>query len=164
MAKLTNIAFLSKWLAIFADNTDREISEEDMRDFRQDVSDSFLNIDTNFRDLLLVDVSGSSFTIAFGDFSVGAVVIHRIHTGSANIGANKSVAFSGEAAGNKFDFVFTMTAGFYLQFPSNVFKNSFDGNWGASDHKWTCPETGRYRMHGTFDGTNWDIDIYGPRN
>jgi hypothetical protein len=44
MATLTTAAFLSKWATYFADNTSREISEEDMRDFRQDISDSFLNL------------------------------------------------------------------------------------------------------------------------
>jgi hypothetical protein len=43
MAVLTNAAFLSKWSTLFADNATRDISELDMRDFRQDISDSFLN-------------------------------------------------------------------------------------------------------------------------
>lgn len=45
--KLTTPAFLSKWLALFQDNTNREITEAYMRDFRQDISDSFVNIETD---------------------------------------------------------------------------------------------------------------------
>lgn len=44
MAVLTAAAFLSKWNARFADNTTREISEEDMREFVEDIKDSFQNI------------------------------------------------------------------------------------------------------------------------
>lgn len=44
MAVLTIAAFLSKYNSIFADNTTRAISEEDMRDFRQDIADSFQSV------------------------------------------------------------------------------------------------------------------------
>lgn len=50
MAQLSKTAFLSKWATLFADNTTGEISEQDVRDFRQDVSDSFLSISDNFID------------------------------------------------------------------------------------------------------------------
>lgn len=43
MAILTKAAFLSKWASLFADNSTRDISETDLRDFRQDIADSFLN-------------------------------------------------------------------------------------------------------------------------
>lgn len=42
--QLTVSAFLSKWFSRFADNSSREISEEDLREFREDVADSFLNL------------------------------------------------------------------------------------------------------------------------
>lgn len=50
MAQLTKVAFLSKYASLFADNSTRQISEEDLRDFREDISDSFLTIDDNFID------------------------------------------------------------------------------------------------------------------
>jgi hypothetical protein len=50
MAQLTKAAFLSKYLAIFADNATREITEQDLRDFREDLSDSSLFLDDNFID------------------------------------------------------------------------------------------------------------------
>jgi hypothetical protein len=43
MAVLTKAAFLSKWSTLFADNSIRSISEQDMRDFREDIADSFIN-------------------------------------------------------------------------------------------------------------------------
>lgn len=50
MAVLTKAAFLSKWSSLFADNSTRDISEQDLRDFRLDISDSFLSINDNFID------------------------------------------------------------------------------------------------------------------
>ena len=50
MAQLTKVAFLSKQASLFADNTSRDITEQDLRDFRQDISDSFLTISDNFID------------------------------------------------------------------------------------------------------------------
>lgn len=44
MSVLTAAAFLSKWTARFADNTTRDISEADMREFVEDIKDSFSNI------------------------------------------------------------------------------------------------------------------------
>jgi len=44
MAQLTAANFLSKFNALFADNTTGEISEGDMRTFTTDIKDSFLNI------------------------------------------------------------------------------------------------------------------------
>lgn len=43
MSQLSLSGFLSKWAGLFADNSARDISELDMRDFRQDIADSFLN-------------------------------------------------------------------------------------------------------------------------
>lgn len=43
MAQLNGTDFLAKWATLFADNTTGDISAEDMRDFRQDITDSFLN-------------------------------------------------------------------------------------------------------------------------
>jgi hypothetical protein len=50
MAQLNQANFLSKWAALFADNTTGDISALDQRDFRQDISDSFINILDHFID------------------------------------------------------------------------------------------------------------------
>lgn len=47
MAQLSKSSFLTKWAELFADNTTGDISEQDMRDFRQDISDSFFSIEDN---------------------------------------------------------------------------------------------------------------------
>jgi hypothetical protein len=58
MAELTLASFLSKYNTIFADNTNREITEEDLRDFRQDIADSFLAWQDNVsNDTTLADSS-----------------------------------------------------------------------------------------------------------
>lgn len=44
MAVLTTAAFLSKWNSRFADNTTRDISEGDMREFAEDIKDSFTSV------------------------------------------------------------------------------------------------------------------------
>lgn len=44
MSNLSKSAFLSKWNSLFADNSTRDITEEDLRDFTTDIKDSFLNI------------------------------------------------------------------------------------------------------------------------
>lgn len=43
MAELTRAAFISKYQGLFADNITREISEADMREFAEDIKDSFIN-------------------------------------------------------------------------------------------------------------------------
>ena len=49
MGVLTAAAFISKWNSRFADNTTRDISEEDERDFATDIKDSFGNLtDLNY--------------------------------------------------------------------------------------------------------------------
>lgn len=143
--------------AVFKDNTNEEIGANDMRSFGKDISDSLLF--TYFINRIAANTSGATITL---DFITGRIKVFVPTVGlSAN---NKTIAFDNYASAMFFDFPFTIDSGFYLQFPSNVFMNSFDGNWNTSTKRWTCPETGRYRMHGTYDGTDWDIDIYGPRN
>lgn len=44
MTQLSRASFVSKWNGRFADNITREIEEEDLREFVEDVKDSFFNI------------------------------------------------------------------------------------------------------------------------
>jgi hypothetical protein len=44
MAQLDKATFVSKWTALFADNTTRDISEEYQRNFMQDIADSLFNL------------------------------------------------------------------------------------------------------------------------
>lgn len=43
MAVLNGSSFVSKWIARFADNVSREITEGDLREFVQDINESFIN-------------------------------------------------------------------------------------------------------------------------
>lgn len=78
MAQLTKAAFLSKWATLFADNSSREIGEEDMRDFRQDIADSFLAFDTTtYAPFVLignVDLSGDALPTTGGSGIGGTIV------------------------------------------------------------------------------------------
>lgn len=81
MAQLTKAAFLSKWAALFADNSTRDISEEDLRDFREDISDSFLSLEDNFIDE--DDMASDSDTKVPTQQSVKAYVDARVGSAGA---------------------------------------------------------------------------------
>lgn len=62
MAELSKASFISKWTALFADNTTRDISELDQRNFMQDIADSLFNkIDDN--DSTVTRSSAASLTL-----------------------------------------------------------------------------------------------------
>lgn len=81
MANLTIPSFLSKWNALFADNSDREISEQDLRDFTQDLMDSCMMGTTHLgysTGVLYVfcgnaDLSGDAFPTIGGTGFEGAI-------------------------------------------------------------------------------------------
>src|SRR5690606_22212954 len=117
MTQLSKAAFLAKWLTLFADNTSREISEKDMRDFRQDIADSFWNqVDDALTalDKLQVDTSGASITLDMESKS------NRLFYGSASWATAKTLAVSNATNAVSFVFLFeiTNTAG-TLELPSN---------------------------------------------
>lgn len=64
MAILTPAAFFSKWTSRFADNSTRDISESDMREFAEDLKDSFQSIlggtvITSWKDPVVVATTGN---------------------------------------------------------------------------------------------------------
>jgi hypothetical protein len=60
MAQLNGANFLSKWATLFADNTAGEISALDMRDFRQDLVDSFPNLLDDAYETFVVTAAGTN--------------------------------------------------------------------------------------------------------
>jgi hypothetical protein len=80
MSALSKTAFLSKWAGLFADNTSRDISEEDIRDFRQDIADSFLNI---------VDRVVTNTVVLMSSYNASTNLFPAAGTGSASDGAIK---------------------------------------------------------------------------
>lgn len=64
MAVLTPASFLSKWNSRFADNSTRDISEGDMREFGEDIKDSFFSVfggpvETAWKDPVVVATTGN---------------------------------------------------------------------------------------------------------
>lgn len=89
MAKLSISAFVSKWGTLFADNSSRAISEQDIRDFRQDVSDSFLNLtDQDYTGIKGLNSGISTIanlkSVISSVLSLGVVVVFR-DTGNGNV-------------------------------------------------------------------------------
>lgn len=60
MAILTEAGFISKWVSRFADNSTREISESDIREFAEDIKDSFFCIEDDAYASFAVVASGSN--------------------------------------------------------------------------------------------------------
>jgi hypothetical protein len=156
MAKLTKSAFLSKYASIFADNSTREISEEDLRDFRLDIADSFLNI-ADAKSIQSLDTTGSTITINMLSLDFLQFL------GSATIGASKAVAFSNTTYALKFVAMIESSGAYTLDFPANTIMQDFysGGIWDNSTKVLTLA-TGKYRIEGTYDGTTWQLDLYGP--
>lgn len=83
MAVLTKASFDSKWTAKFADNATRDITEEFMREFKQDISDSTLFIRDIYFPGVAIATGTNSYvsTLSFGSSlpgygsTTGAMVI-----------------------------------------------------------------------------------------
>lgn len=106
MAQLSKSAFLSKWASLFADNSTRNISELDLRDFRQDISDSFLSgVDDVYKGYLATAAgtntytataspaitayaSGQRFYILFTNANTGAATLNLNSVGAVSIVKN----------------------------------------------------------------------------
>jgi hypothetical protein len=91
MAQLNGTDFLTKWATFFADNTTGDISAEDMRDFRLDIKDSFLNLLDNAYSVFTITASGTdsySGTLSPAITSYGATHVYAVKFTNANTGAS----------------------------------------------------------------------------
>ncbi|HYG02100.1 MAG TPA: hypothetical protein VD927_06610 [Chryseosolibacter sp.] len=93
MAQLNKTDFKAKWATLFADNVSGDIGANDMRDLKEDISDSFLSIDDNFIDE--DDMASDSATKAPSQQSVKAYAL----TGSS--GATDNAIIRANGAGGK---------------------------------------------------------------
>src|SRR5690349_12675957 len=89
MALLSISAFVAKWNSRFADNSSRAIEEDDMREFEQDISDSFFNkVDEVFTGIKGLRSSISTIanlkTVVSGNLSTGVTIVFR-DTGSSDV-------------------------------------------------------------------------------
>lgn len=158
MAQLSKSAFLAKWLTIFADNVTRDISEEDMRDFRQDIADSFWNKDDDALTSVQTaqaDTSGATITL---DFDSGS---DYVFVGSASFATAKTIALDNDTNALRLVFLFQITnVAATLTFPSSFTMS--DALWNSSSQVWTALDTGKFKARAEFDGTNWHMEITGP--
>lgn len=84
MAALSTTAFLAKWATLFANNSSRDISEEDVRDFRQDIADSFMNVvDRSITGAIVLLADYDASTDLFPDTGVGSSSDGSIKKGDA---------------------------------------------------------------------------------
>lgn len=110
MAQLNGANFLSKWAGLFADNTTGDISAEDMRDFRQDLVDSFPNFLDDAYDAFTVTAGGTNtYTATLSPAITAYSSTHRYfvkftnaNTGAATLNLNslgaKSIVKNGSLA------------------------------------------------------------------
>lgn len=139
--------------AIFPDNTSGEISEGDMRQFGEDIADSFSNlISSSYIDSLTVDTTGGTITLNF------ATKPDRIFIGSASFAGPKTIALSNATVAKRMQFIFTVTnVAAVLTFPASFVMSEV--RWDTSAQTWTPDQTGTFKGEAIFDGTNWILDI-----
>jgi hypothetical protein len=141
----------------FPNNTSGLISEEDMRTFGQDIKDSAHFIEGNRASL---NTSGALTINMDSNF-------YRAFVGSAAIAANKTATITNVANAVEFKLFLEFSGSYYLQFPSNCYMvDVYEGGiWDNSTKRLTlgiAATTTKYRIIGTFDGTDWQIDVVGP--
>jgi hypothetical protein len=105
-------------------------------------------------DLQTVDVSGSTPVINLASNR------RMQYVGSASIGGNKTFSLANEENALSFKFILTLSAVYYLQWPSS-FKMS-DALWNSSTKRWTPEQAGTYVAEAIKDGTNWYLNISNP--
>lgn len=81
--------------------------------------------------------------------------------GSNTIGAAKTWSFDNDESAKQFSLLFELTTTDQQTFPASVIMS--DGRWELDGAKiWTPLSIGKYKMQGTFDGSNWWVEINGP--
>lgn len=87
----------------------------------------------------------------------------RMFTGSDPITAHSELSFSNAANALRFTFFFEIAAGGteVLTLPDTFILD--DGGWDDAEKEWTPSQAGAYKMVGEFDGTNWHVEIHGPK-
>lgn len=109
-----------------------------------------------------VSTAGGTITL---DYDLGNAddAIQKIFIGSASFAGSKTIALSNATNALVFSFHFTVTnVAATLVCPASFTMSSVD--WNSGSDTWTPPATGAYEMTGTFDGTNWRVNISGPFN
>jgi hypothetical protein len=85
--------------------------------------------------------------------------VQRIHVGSATFATAKIIAMSNTTGSLSFQFIFEVTnVAAVLTVPADWLMITLDFD-GAD---WTPPATGKYVMGGSWNGTNWFVNVAGP--
>lgn len=155
MANLSIAAFLSKWATKFATNGTGAITGAFMREFRQDLADSFLSLNDGITETS-VDVSGATFTLDFNS------KWEKLYYGSASFATAKELLIINETNAKKFLLAFEITnVAAELTLPSNFALNS--ALWErTSDNTWSPLDIGKYLMRGIHLNGEWKVEIDGP--
>lgn len=150
MAQLSKAAFLAKYAALFLDNSTRQISESRMREFRQDIADSF----KLSGGVVTADTTGATITLDLGGLDTVMFI------GTASFATAKGVVLANSSAGLYIEFVFTITnVAAVITMPNEFLGDTSDPRWNSGDKTITFDYPGRYKIWAEWDGTNWNMDI-----
>ena len=146
MADLDKNTFVGTYNTQFADNTSNDIIAQFLRDFSQDIADSFTQTKYD-----TPSIGGSTYTLNFGDRQRGIFIL-------PSRAAATIVALSNAANAKELFIILTV---------SNVaatyeFQSAFvmsDVRWDSGTNIITFVETGKYKGHAIYDGTNWVLEI-----
>lgn len=112
-----------------------------------------------------LDSEKASLTSASTSTAAGTITLDmssqsmKMFVGSASFATPKTIAMSNTTGSLLFNLFINVTdVAAVITVPADWFMADiqFDGT------AWTPPETGRYELGGSFDGTNWWIKIQGP--
>lgn len=145
MAQLSKAAYLTKWadvLGNFADNTSRQISEGDLREFAQDTADSL-----------------------FGDS--GGISFLSVDIGDWDMKATESITVSVASLGVSFASIRSVSV--IIRNDSDTIRNPIDQEFlnsasiGSTDGTWSLGSVNLVlarRTGGRFDSTSYDSTSY----
>jgi hypothetical protein len=120
-----------------------------------DVQAAIEELDSEKADITSASASTAGGTITL-DMSSQKM---KMFVGSASFATPKTIAMSNTTGSLVFNLFINVTnVAAVLTVPADWFMSDiqFDGT------AWTPPETGRYELGGSFDGTNWWVKIQGP--
>lgn len=159
---MTIAEFISKYNhasnGVFKAGQTNGISSEDMRELVTDITSltdipitaASANLNTDS-----ADTTGATITL---DFDSGS---DYIFVGSASFATAKTIALSNDTNALRFAFHFQITnVAAVLEFPSSFTMS--DARWNDSDHEWTSLDIGKFKAKAEFDGSDWNLEIFGP--
>lgn len=108
---------------------------------------------------------GSSLTEVTVDESGSPVTLNmngnqeQLFVGTPAISAPVTIQMTNVTSALRFTYFFNLSGLSALTLPSNFILN--DARWNNGTKVWTPLDTGNYKMVGTYDGTNWWVEITG---